>query len=51
VKPVYINAKQMVTLARAGRQNLKGIEWQLDSPLLSGDGASYKAYFAIDEVK
>ena len=51
VKPVYISGKQMVTLARAGRQNLQGIEWQLDSPLLSGHGASYKVYFVIEAVE
>lgn len=51
VKSVYISGKQMVTLARAGRQNLKGIEWQMDSPLLSGHGASYKAYFVIEAVE
>jgi hypothetical protein len=42
-----ITAKQMVTLARAPRQNLEGIEWQLETPLMSGNGASYKAYFDI----
>lgn len=47
VKSFAITAKNMVTLARAPRANLKGIEWQLETPLMSGDGASYKAYFDV----
>jgi len=50
-KPFVITAKQMVTLARAKRQNKSGIQWHLDSPLLSGDGSSYKVYFVIEEIE
>src|SRR5262249_51877855 len=28
----------------------KGIAWQIETPLLSGDGGSYKAYFVIEPV-
>jgi hypothetical protein len=42
-----ISTKQMVTLARAPKKNYKGILWDLDSPLISGQGASYKVYVYI----
>lgn len=42
-----ITTKQMVMLSRAPKNNHKGIIWDLDSPLISGDGASYKIYVAI----
>lgn len=45
-----ITARDMVILTRAARNNLWGIEWHLDSPLFSGDGSSYKAYFDIQAV-
>jgi hypothetical protein len=51
-KRMVISAKQMVTLARASRQNFRGsdIVWQIETPILSGDGGSYKAYFVIEPV-
>jgi hypothetical protein len=47
---VIISAKEMVTLARAPRKNFRGIQWHVESPLISGDGGDYKAYFEIREV-
>lgn len=47
---MFISAKDMVRLARAGRENLNGILWQLDSPLISDGEASYKVYLAIEAV-
>jgi hypothetical protein len=44
---LVITLKQMVTLTRAPQKDLKGILWQLDSSLISGDGASYESYFSI----
>ncbi|MCI0415531.1 hypothetical protein L0222_22380 [bacterium] len=50
-KSVVITAKQMVTLARVARQKQGDVEWNLESPLLSGDGSSYKVYFSIEAVE
>jgi hypothetical protein len=45
---IAISAKQMVLLAtRTPNSNFDGIGFKLESPLLSGDGASYKAYFGF----
>jgi hypothetical protein len=44
---LVITPKEMIKLTRAQPQNFDGILWHLDSPLISGDGASYKAYFTI----
>jgi hypothetical protein len=43
----FISAKDMVILTRAPLQNYRGILWNLDSPLISDDDASYKVYVAI----
>lgn len=41
-------AKQMVLLAaRTGNQEFRGIGFKGETPLVSGHGASYKAYFGI----
>jgi hypothetical protein len=43
-----ISAKQMVLLAaRTPNSDFDGIGFKLETPLLSGDGASYKAYFGL----
>lgn len=49
-KSFTITAKEMVTMARAAKKQMKGIQWHLDSPLLSGDGASYKIYVTIEAL-
>jgi hypothetical protein len=48
--PLVLTAKGMVTLTRVERQNLKGVVWHRDSPLISGDGASYKIYVDVQAV-
>jgi hypothetical protein len=48
---LVITPKDMVRLTRAEHQNFHGVLWQLDSPLISGEGASYKAYFDIQAVE
>jgi hypothetical protein len=40
----------MTRLAGTERQNFEGIQAHLESPLISGEGASYKAYFDVIEV-
>jgi hypothetical protein len=43
-----ISAKQMVLLAtRTSNSTFKGIGYKLETPLISGSGASYKAYFGV----
>lgn len=43
-----VTAKQMVVLAaRTPNSNFKNIGFKLETPLLSGDGASYKVYFGL----
>jgi hypothetical protein len=45
---VTISARQMVLLAaRTGNSNWKGIGFKIESPLISGSGAAYKAYYGI----
>jgi hypothetical protein len=46
----FISAKEMVTSARSPLQNFRGIMWHLDTPLISGDDADYKAYFAVQSA-
>ena len=42
------SAKQMVLLAaQTGNQEFDGIGYKAESPLISGEGASYKLYFGI----
>lgn len=43
----FVSGKDMVTMARAEPKNFRGIVWHMDSPLISGDGADYKAYIGI----
>lgn len=45
-----LSPTDMTRLARAERQNFHNIQAHLESPLISGDGASYKAYFDVIEV-
>ena len=47
---MIVTPKDMVKLTRAEHQNIKGVLWQMELPLISGDGASYKAYFDIQAV-
>lgn len=43
-----VTAKHMVVLAaRTNNSTERGIDFKLVSPLLSGDGASYKVYFGL----
>jgi hypothetical protein len=43
-----LSAKQMVLLAtRTPNSNFDNIGFKLETPMLSGDGASYKAYFGL----
>jgi hypothetical protein len=43
-----VSARQMVLLAaRTPNSNFKNIGFKLETPLMSGDGASYKAYFGL----
>ena len=45
---IRINAKDMVlTAARGTNSEFHGIGYRIESPLLSGDGASYKVYFGL----
>ncbi len=43
-----ITAREMVLNTRRSVSNFHGIEWHLDSPLFSGQGASYKVYFSVE---
>lgn len=45
-----ITAKEMVTLARAGWQDFRGVRFNLQSPLISGDGATYKICAVVEAV-
>ena len=48
---VHLSAKQMVVLsARTPYSDLWGIGWKVETPLMSADGASYKAYFGLAGV-
>jgi hypothetical protein len=43
-----LSAKQMVVLsARTQNSNVKGIGFKAESPLMSGEGASYKTHFGL----
>lgn len=43
-----VSAKQMVVLAaRTNNSDLKGIGFKLETPMMRGEGAAYKAYFGI----
>lgn len=43
-----LTPKDMMRLTRVGRQDFHGLQAHIESPLISGDGASYKAYFDIE---
>jgi hypothetical protein len=45
-----VTAKNMVTMARAALKDSKGIPYHLESPLITGLGASYKVYVRIQTV-
>jgi LGFP repeat-containing protein len=47
---VVLTAKQLVTLARAPRSSFWGIDYHVESKLLSDNEASYKVYFEIAAV-
>ena len=43
-----LSARQMVVLAaRTGNSNFKGVGFKVETPLISGSGASYKLYFGL----
>ncbi|HZR96057.1 MAG TPA: hypothetical protein VFA56_10200 [Gaiellaceae bacterium] len=45
--PLAVTPKDMMRLTRVGQQSFSGVMAHLESPLISGQGASYKAYFDI----
>ncbi|WP_197249541.1 LGFP repeat-containing protein [Cytobacillus firmus] len=50
-KIIHVSAKQMVVLAaRTRTSEFEGIPYKLESPLLSGEGASYKVYIGLAPV-
>lgn len=49
-KNFLLSGKDIVRFARTPAQNFWGIQWHMDSPLLSGNGADYKVYFEITAV-
>jgi hypothetical protein len=44
---IALTPNDMMSLSTAERQNFHGIQAHLESLLISGDGASYKAYFDV----
>ncbi|RHW27400.1 hypothetical protein D0Z08_09635 [Nocardioides immobilis] len=44
---LYLSARQLRELASAPWQEQAGLQFKVDSPLISGDGASYKAVFDV----
>lgn len=46
-KSFLVSGKQMVTLARAAKQEYRSVQFDLQSPLLEGDGGSYKVCITI----
>jgi hypothetical protein len=45
---IQLTAKQMVVLgARAVNADAKGVPYKVETPLMSAEGASYKAYFSL----
>ena len=49
-KALALTPKDLMRLTRAGRQDFHGIQAHLESPLIAGDGGSYKAYFDVEVV-
>jgi hypothetical protein len=47
---VMLSTKDLVQLTRTLSPSFEGIFAQFESPLISGDGASYKAYFEVQSV-
>ena len=47
METLLVSPKDMVRLTRVDRQNLNGILWHLDSPLISDGDASYKVYVDV----
>jgi hypothetical protein len=47
---VPVTPKDMMRLTRVGRRDFEGVKAHLESPLISGLGGSYKAYFDIELV-
>ena len=47
---VVLSTKDLVQLTRTLSPSFEGIFAQFESPLISGDGASYKAYFEVQAV-
>jgi hypothetical protein len=45
-----LTPKEMMRLTRVAPQNIDGLTAHIASPLISGGGASYKAYFTIEAV-
>jgi hypothetical protein len=45
-----VTAKHMVTMAYTPPKDFRAIQWDMDSPLISGDGAAYKVYIEIQAV-
>jgi hypothetical protein len=45
-----LSTKDLVQLTRTLSPSFEGIFAQFESPLISGDGASYKAYFEVQSV-
>ena len=43
-----VTPKDMMRLTRTGRQDFNGVQAHLESPLISGGGSSYKAYFDVE---
>jgi hypothetical protein len=47
---VVLTPQQMLQLSRSPRRDFEDIEAHIETPLISGDGASYKAYFDVVTV-
>jgi hypothetical protein len=47
---LVVTPKDMVTMARTQPKDFRAIQWDMDSPLISGDGGSYKVYIDIQAV-
>jgi hypothetical protein len=47
---VMLSTRDLVQLTRTLSQSFEGLFAQFESPLISGDGASYKAYFEVQSV-
>ena len=43
-----VTAKTLVTMAIAPPKDFRAIQWDVDSPLISGEGGSYKVYLSVE---